>query len=248
MASPDRPTVTSTPLVSTDSPRGRGERAMSPGLSLSKPSAKPNGALTMKWIHSTWAGVNGSPAAMLNSVAPRNVRTKTISRDQHEPDVLVRLSGIRGPARREHDRGEAVVGQDDPAGVPRPHLGAAADGDPMSAALIVGLVDAVAVIATTSPFFLSVSASRTLCSGRPGRVTPISSMRAEPSVSERGRSWRRGWRPADADLLGDGRTGDDVVPGQPCELDVAAGAADRVLDWSGWSTIPTRLAICRPVT
>ena len=92
MASPDRPTVIITPVVSTDSPRGRGLRAMRPGLSLSKPSAKPNGALTKKWIHSTWAGVNGSPAAMLNRVAPRNVSTKTTRSTSTNRMYLVRLS------------------------------------------------------------------------------------------------------------------------------------------------------------
>ena len=92
MASPASPTVTITGLVSTDSPRGRGLRAMSPGLSRSKPSAKPNGALTTKWIHRTCAGVNGSPAAMLNRVAPRNVSTKTTSSTRTNRMYLVRLS------------------------------------------------------------------------------------------------------------------------------------------------------------
>src|SRR5262249_40434535 len=92
MANPTSPTVTRTGRVSTDSPRGRGRRAIRPGVSRSKPSAKPNAALTKKWIHSTWAGVNGSPEAMLNNVAPRNETTNTTSRMSTKRMYFVRLS------------------------------------------------------------------------------------------------------------------------------------------------------------
>ena len=92
MASPASPTVTSTGLVRIELPRGRGRRAMSPGVSWSKPSAKPNGALTKKWIHRTWAGVNGSPAAMLKMLAPRNVSTKATSSISTKRMYFIRLS------------------------------------------------------------------------------------------------------------------------------------------------------------
>src|SRR5918993_1245938 len=92
IASPASPTVTTSRLVSTDSPRGRGCSDISPGLSRSKPRAKPKAALTTKWIHSTCAGENGSPAAMLNTAAPRKVSTNTTSRTRTNRMYLVRLS------------------------------------------------------------------------------------------------------------------------------------------------------------
>lgn len=91
-ARPPSPTVTSTGRVSTDSPRGRGLRSISPGLSRSKPSAKPKEALTTKWIHSTCGGVKGSPAAMLKTVAPRKVSTNVTSRSSTNRMYFVRLS------------------------------------------------------------------------------------------------------------------------------------------------------------
>ena len=84
--------MTITPVVRIDSPRGRGRRLISPGVSWSKPSATPNGALTKKWIHSTCAGVNGWPAAMLNRVAPRKVRTNATSSSSTKRMYLLRLS------------------------------------------------------------------------------------------------------------------------------------------------------------
>ena len=45
-----------------------------------------------KWIHSTCAGVNGWPAAMLSSVAPRNVSTNATSEISTKRTYLVRLS------------------------------------------------------------------------------------------------------------------------------------------------------------
>src|SRR6516162_3707332 len=92
MASPARETVVITPVLSTDAPRGRGRSPIRPGVSRSKPSANPNGAFTKKWIHSTWAGENGSPAAMLNRVAPRNVSTNATSSTSTNRMYLVRLS------------------------------------------------------------------------------------------------------------------------------------------------------------
>ena len=55
---------------------------------------------------------------------------------------------------------------------------------PMSAALIAGAsLTPSPVMATTSPFFLSVSTSSTLCSGATRPTTPMSSMRASRSSS-----------------------------------------------------------------
>ena len=92
IASPARPTVTISGRVSTDSPRGRGRSAISPGVSRSKPRANPKGALTKKWIHSTCAGVNGSPAAMLNSAGAEEGQHEATSRISTNRMYLVRLS------------------------------------------------------------------------------------------------------------------------------------------------------------
>ena len=94
---PAAPTVIIMRGVRTDSPLGLGTRSMSPGVSRSNPSAKPKAALTKKWIHSTWAGLNGAPSAMLKSEAPRNVRTKTTRRTSTKRMYLVRLSKILRP-------------------------------------------------------------------------------------------------------------------------------------------------------
>ena len=98
MASPTSPTVSKRLGVSTDCPRGIGRRSISPGVSWSNPNANPNAAFTMKWIHRTWAGVNGSPAAMLNSDAPRNVRTNATRSSSTNRMYFVRLSKIFRPA------------------------------------------------------------------------------------------------------------------------------------------------------
>ena len=92
MYSPTSPEVSFTPRVMIDSVLGRGRRRIRPGVSWSRPSATPNGALMKKWIHSTCAGVNGWPAAMLSSVAPRNVSTNATSEISTKRTYLVRLS------------------------------------------------------------------------------------------------------------------------------------------------------------
>ena len=80
---------------------------------------------------------------------------------------------------------------------------------PMSAALIAGASFTPSpVIATTSPFFLSVSTSSTLCSGATRPTTPMSSIRASRSSSlQRGEVGAQHRRAGDAELLGDGRAG-----------------------------------------
>ena len=50
---------------------GRGLRSISPGAGLSKPSAMAMGTWTRKLIHSTTAGVKGTPPAMTKNAAPR---------------------------------------------------------------------------------------------------------------------------------------------------------------------------------
>ena len=52
----------------------------------------PNGALAKKWIQRTWGELNGSPAAMLSNVAPRNVSTKATSVIITNRMYLLRLS------------------------------------------------------------------------------------------------------------------------------------------------------------
>ena len=92
LARPASPTMRIMLPVSTDWPRGRGRADISPGVSLSNPRANPNAALTTKWIRRTCAGVKGSPAVMLNRLAPRKVRTNTTSRIRTKRMYFVRLS------------------------------------------------------------------------------------------------------------------------------------------------------------
>ena len=146
MASPASPTVTITWRGQHRLARaGAACSDMSPGLSLSKPSAKPNGALTTKWIHSTWAGVNGSPAAMLNKRRAEEGQHEDDQQHQDEADVLGQVVvDLAALLDGEHDGGEVVVGQDHPAGV-LGHLGAGAHGDADVGRLDGrGVVDAVA--------------------------------------------------------------------------------------------------------
>ena len=93
---------------------------------------------------------------------------------------------------------------------------------PMSAALMAGAsLTPSPVIATTSPFFFSVSASSTLCSGATRPTTPIRSIAASRSASGRAAKSAPEDRLArDADLLGDRRAGDHVVAGDHADPDV----------------------------
>ena len=123
---------------------------------------------------------------------------------------------------------------------------------PMSAALIAGAsLTPSPVMATTSPFFFSVSASSTLCSGATRPTTPMSSMRASRSGSDSAAK--------SAPRM--------ASPGMPTCLAIAAPVMTsspvtmRTRMWAAWalataawrlvpggSTIPTRLASCRSVT
>src|SRR5262245_17209706 len=121
MKSPTRPHVTSMPWFSTDSPRGRGRRFIMPGVSWSKPSAMPKGALTMKWVQSTWPEVNGWPEDVEDARAHERDHERQ-EQKQDEADVLrqivVELAALFDGV---DDGREVVVGEDHPAGVLR-HL------------------------------------------------------------------------------------------------------------------------------
>ena len=84
---------------------------------------------------------------------------------------------------------------------------------PMSAALMAGAsLTPSPVIATTSPFFLSVSASSTLCSGATRPTTPMLVDSLEPlRFGQRGELGAEDRLARDVELLGDRRSGDDVV-------------------------------------
>ena len=117
---------------------------------------------------------------------------------------------------------------------------------PMSAALMAGAsLTPSPVMATTSPFLRRVSTSSTLCSGATRPTTPMSSIRASRSASGQGREVGAQDRLAgDAELLGDGRTGDDVVAGDHAHPDVRGlrVGRPRPCDSSrGGSIMPTRL-------
>ena len=92
---------------------------------------------------------------------------------------------------------------------------------PMSAALIAGAsLTPSPVIATTSPFCFSVSASITLCSGATRPTTPIASIRSSRSLVERRELRAEDRLAVDAELLGDRAAGDDVVAGDHPYADV----------------------------
>ena len=100
---------------------------------------------------------------------------------------------------------------------------------PMSAALIAGASFTPSpAMATTSPFFLRVWTSSTLCSGATRPTTPMSSMRASRSSSLSAAKSAPSIAVArDAELLGDGGSGGHVVAGDHAHPD--AGAL-RVVD------------------
>ena len=58
-----------------ESVRGRGLRLISPGVSLSRPSAMPTGAVITKLIQRIWTAEKGCPLAMLSRLASRKVTT-----------------------------------------------------------------------------------------------------------------------------------------------------------------------------
>ena len=64
-----------TARVMIEAARGRGRRFISPGVSLSRPSAMPTGAVIRKLIHRIWTAEKGCPPAMLSRVANRKVTT-----------------------------------------------------------------------------------------------------------------------------------------------------------------------------
>ena len=59
MNTPAKPTVISTAGDMIEAARGRGTRFIRPGVSLSRPSAMPTGAVITKLIHSTWLAEKG---------------------------------------------------------------------------------------------------------------------------------------------------------------------------------------------
>ena len=73
MKTPTSPTVVMTARDMIEAVRGRGLRCMSPGVSLSRPSAMPTGAVIRKLIQRIWTAEKGCPPAMLNRLAARNV-------------------------------------------------------------------------------------------------------------------------------------------------------------------------------
>ena len=123
---------------------------------------------------------------------------------------------------------------------------------PMSAALMAGAsLTPSPVIATTSPFFFSVSARSTLCSGATRPTTPISSMRA--SRSDSGRAAKSAPRMASPPMPTCLAMAAPVITSSPVTMRTRMWAAWALatasLDSSrGGSTMPTRLVICRPVT
>src|SRR5262249_31386137 len=91
---------------------------------------------------------------------------------------------------------------------------------PMSAALMAGAsLTPSPVMATTSPFFFSVSARRTFFAGA---SPPLDAAEAAHPVGlgQGGDLGAEDGLAADADLLGDGRTGGDVVAGHHAYPDI----------------------------
>ena len=122
---------------------------------------------------------------------------------------------------------------------------------PMWAALIDGAsLTPSPVIATTSPFCLSVSTSNTLCSGATRPTTPMLSIRFIRSASLERRELRAEDRLAvDPQLLGDRRAGHDVVTGDHANPDVRAlGILDRLLGRRArWVDHPDEARHLKPV-
>ena len=112
---------------------------------------------------------------------------------------------------------------------------------PMCAALIDGAsLTPSPVIATTSPFFFSVSTSSTLCSGATRPTTPIWSIRDEAlRLVQRGELGAEDRLALDAELLGDRGAGDHVVAGDHPHADVRLLGVVRPTAW-------TRRAAGRP--
>ena len=103
---------------------------------------------------------------------------------------------------------------------------------PMWAALIDGAsLTPSPVIATSSPFFLSVSTSSTLCSGATRPTTPIASIRVQAlGLVERGELGAEDRLAVDPEFLGDRGAGDHVVAGDHAHADVGLlGVGDRLL-------------------
>ena len=103
---------------------------------------------------------------------------------------------------------------------------------PMWAALIDGAsLTPSPVIATTSPFCLSVSTSSTLCSGATRPTMPIRSIRSQTlGLAHRGELRTEDRLPVDPELLRDRRAGDDVVTGDHPNSDVSLlGVLDGLL-------------------
>ncbi len=198
MASPTSPTVTTTGLVSTDSPRGRGLRPMSPGVSRSKPSRQD----------------------------------EDNQQDKYKTDVLGEVViDLAALLHREDDRGEVVVGQDHPAGV-LGHLGAGAHGDPDVGRLDGGrVVDAVAGHGHHMALFLErVGEEHLVLGGDPAEHPDVVDAGQPLGLGQVGEVRAQDGLARDPDLLGDGRAGDDIVPGHHADDDVGRlGAGDRVL-------------------
>ena len=216
-------------VVSTDSPRGRGVRCMSPGVSRSNPRAKPKAAFTKKWIQSTCAGLKGWPAAMLNSAGPEEGQHEHDEQHEHEPDVLrqvvVDLAALLDGV---DDGGEVVVGQDHPAGV-LGHLGARAHGD----ADVGGLdrrrvVDAVAGHGDDVALLLERVDEQHLVLGRHAADDPdVVDAGQSVRVGQGGELGTEDGLAGDAQLLGDRSAGDDVVAGDHPDPDVRGLRARR---------------------
>ena len=123
---------------------------------------------------------------------------------------------------------------------------------PMSAALMAGAsLTPSPVIATTSPFFLSVSAMRALCSGATRPTTPMSSILLSRSSS--GRAAKSAPRMASPGMPSSLATAAPVTTSSPvimrtrmCACCAAITAACD--DSRGGSIMPTRLLISRSLT
>ena len=182
----------------------------------------PNGAPTRKWTYRTSAGENGSPAAMLKTVAPKKGQHERDERDQHEADVLgqvvVELAAL---LHRAHDRGEVVVNEDHAPGV-LGDLRAAAHSD----ADVRGLdrrrvVDAVAGHRHHVALLLErVDEQHLVLRRHAADDADALDPRQSRCLFERGELRAEDRLPFDSELRSDRLARDDVVPGDHPHADV----------------------------